>query len=74
MTEVELIVEELESIHDAGHYTPEQLRAWAHMLQMKKQDSYPFFKSKAIAHKLDDKSSDVLSPGKRIHYRYECIN
>ena len=27
MTEVELIVEELESIHVAGHYTPEQIRA-----------------------------------------------
>ena len=50
------------------------------MLQMKKHDSYqdppkkPFFKSNSKAHKLDDKSSDGLSPGKRIQYRSECIN
>ena len=80
MTEVELIVEELESIHVAGHYTPEQIRGWAHMLQMKKHDSYqdppkkPFLKSNSKAHNLDDKSSDGLSPGKRIQYRSECIN
>ena len=49
-------------------------------MQLKKHDLYqdppkkPFFKSNSKAHKLDDKSSDGLSPGKRIQYRSECIN
>ena len=54
MTEVEVILEELETQHEAsGRFTAEQLRVWAHLhvLQMKKHYSYdhptnkPFFSS-----------------------------
>lgn len=51
MSEVDVISEKLQAQHD-GKYTQEQLRAWAHMLQMKKHQSYdmppnkPFFRNK----------------------------
>ena len=41
LSEVEVIVEELEEIHGGSdEFTVEQLRVWAHMLHMKKHDSY----------------------------------
>ena len=76
MSEVQEIVHGLENKHDDS-YTPEQLRAWGHMIQPKKHDSYEvppskrFFKTK----KADTTPPSVtLSPGKRISYRMECIN
>ena len=39
MSEVEEIVEELQKKHQSK-YSPEQLHAWAHMIQMKKHSSY----------------------------------
>ena len=75
MTELEAIVNELSERH-GNTYTVEHTRAWAHMLQMKKHDSYeeppqkPFFKT---AKSLPSKSSDTMSPGKRIQYRSQCI-
>ena len=81
MSQVEIILDKLESIHDAGQYTPEQMRAWAHLLQMKKHDSYesppnkPFFKTNIDAGKVDcSLEGSSLSPGKRLQYRSECIN
>ena len=71
---MEAIVNELSERH-GNTYTVEQTRAWAHMLQMKKHDSYeeppqkPFFKQQS----LPSKSSDTMSPGKRIQYRSQCI-
>ena len=59
-------------------YTAEQIRAWAHMLQMKKHDSYeeapkkPFFKTALKG--ATSKVSDSMSPGKRIQYRSQCID
>ena len=76
MSEVQEIVHELEKKHEDS-YTPEQLRAWRHMIQLRKHDSYevppskPFFKTKKAA---TTPPSVTLSPGKRISYRKECIN
>ena len=75
MEEVESILEQLEEKH-AGKYTIEQLRAWAHMIQLKKHDSLdtppkkPFFGAK----KTDATSSVSVSPGKKISIRSELID
>ena len=53
LSEVQTIVDELDKKH-GDSYTPEQLRVWAHMIQLKKHGSYdiqpskPFFKTKKI--------------------------
>ena len=77
MMEVDEILEKLKQKH-AENYTPEQLLTWAHMIQMKKHESYdtapnkPFFgsKSKKAA---STPSEDGLSPLKKINMRSECI-
>ena len=72
MDEVE-IFEELHDKHSKT-YSPEQVRAWAHMIQMKKHSSYenapdkPFFRKKQAAEK------SAVSPGKRINLRSKCID
>ena len=75
LTEVDEIVSELQD-HSSG-YSPEQIRAWAHLIHMKKHDSYlvppskPFFqgrKSSAVT------VSSTHSPGKKIGLRSECID
>ena len=48
MSEVEVIMDKLKEIHE-DVYSPEQVRAWAHMIQMNRHQSYdippdkPFF-------------------------------
>ena len=75
MSELEVIVDDLSERHGDA-YTTEQIRAWAHMLQMKKHNSYqeppkkPFFKTA----KGGPKTQDGMSPGKRIQYRSQCID
>uniref|UniRef100_A0A1X7UNK9 SHOCT domain-containing protein n=1 Tax=Amphimedon queenslandica TaxID=400682 RepID=A0A1X7UNK9_AMPQE len=75
MSEVQTIVDELEKKH-ASSYTPEQLRVWGHMIQLKKHDSFevppskPFFKTNNAS----ATSGVTLSPGKTVIYRTECIN
>ena len=77
MYEVQQIVEKLTEQHDQA-FTQEQIRAWAHLIQMKKHDSYekppakPFFKGKGPA-KVDKVIPDSLSLGRRIQYRSQCI-
>ena len=67
------IVDKLEKQH-SKKYTIEQLRAWGNMLMMKKHDSYdrppdkPFFKERKA------EQPSAKSPGKRIHYRSECMD
>ena len=71
-----------------GKSTPEQLRAWAHMIELKPHDSYdeppdkPFFVGKressteAVSitpQKSSNSRSIGISPGKRINLRTECI-
>ncbi len=78
MSEVEEIVEELKNKHDSK-YTPEQLRAWAHMIQMSKHSSYdhppdkPFF-GKSRKKAAEPSPEAGISPGKRIGLRSECID
>lgn len=70
MNELEEIVEDLSKRHEKL-FTVEQIRAWAHLLQMKKHDSYehppnkPFFKQ-TTAVKSTLLNQDSMSPGKRI--------
>ena len=77
MVEVDNIVEELEKKH-TGKYSPEQIRAWAHMLQLKKHSSYesppdkPFFRSKSCKSVRVERQG--ISPAKRITLRSECID
>ena len=81
MTEVELIVEELEKRHSASEsFSVEQLRVWAHMLHLKKHDSYdqppnkPFFRHSKAAQKLVGADQENrMSPAKRIQLRTELI-
>ena len=73
MFELQEIVDELEKRH-SKKYTIEQLRAWGNMMMMKKHESYdhppdkPFFKQKK------EGQPGTKSPGKRIHYRSECMD
>ena len=78
MTEVDTIVEELNTAHgESKKYSPEQIRVWAHMLQMGKHDSYddppakPFFKS---SKRVQESTQEGISPGKRLNMRSECIS
>ena len=67
MAEVDIIVDKLQKKHDTGKFSPEQIRAWAHMLHFKKHVSYdeppdkPFFRLKGSTAK-----AQGLSPAKRI--------
>ena len=79
LSEVQVIVDELEKKHK-DCYTPEQIRAWGHMIHMKKHSSYdeppqkPFFMGSKRKQKENNAPSATLSPGKCILYRSECIN
>ena len=74
MHEVDIIVEELKKKHE-GTYTPEQIRCWANMLQIKQHESYdsppnkPFFKSKSKG----GGSNAGVSPGRKVSLRSQCI-
>lgn len=75
MAEVEEILETLTQKHE-DNYTPEQLRAWAHMIQMKKHSSYDTAPSKPFFGKKDTSSAGAsgISPLKKINMRSECIH
>ncbi len=77
-----MIVEELEKRHSSSKtFTPERLRVWAHMLHLKKHDSYdqppnkPFFRqSKASQRLAGVKTTEGgMSPTKKIQLRTELI-
>ena len=79
MQEVDEILEILKQKHEEN-FTPEQLRTWAHMIQMKKHSSYdappdkPFFRSKSKkttgALAVTDTS---ISSVNKVNMRSECI-
>ena len=84
MDELDVIYHSLEEKHEK-EYSPEQLRAWAHLLQMNKHDSYgeppnkPFFRNKK-SHRDDGKSlgqsqlpQTSVSPGKRVNMQGQLI-
>jgi hypothetical protein len=90
ITEVEEIEQTLEKKHSDSPYSAEQLRSWAHLIQMKRHDSYdsppnkPFFRipsRKTSSRKTDPdariESPDTgitVSPGKRVQLRGQCVN
>lgn len=85
LLEVEEIVDKLKTKHE-GKYTIEQINVWAHLIHMKKTQSYeeppdkPFFRGKSK--KAEDKKStssssgvpDGISPSKRISLRTELLD
>jgi hypothetical protein len=78
MAEVDCIVGDLEKKHSDGKFTPEQIRAWAHMLHLKKHTSYNDPPDKPFFRRSKSKGSSVepqgISPAKRITLRSECID
>ena len=78
MTEVEVIMDKLKEKHKET-YTPEQIRAWANMIHMRKYESYetpsdkPFF-GKSRKKVLSTATEAVISPSKRLNMRSECID
>ncbi len=84
LSEVEVIVEELEERHRSSSlYSDEQLRIWAHLLQMKKHSSYegppdkPFFrnsKPRLSDAKTPHKVPEGMSPAKRITMHTELLS
>ena len=66
MAEVDCIVDKLEKKHDTGKFSPEQIRAWAHMLHFNKHSSYDEPPDKPGS---DAKIAQGLSPAKRITLR-----
>ena len=76
MAEVDCIVEELEKKHTGEKFSPEQLRAWAHMIQLKKHTSYEVPPDKPFFRTRNSKPSEPqgISPAKRITLRSECID
>lgn len=80
MLQVDDIMGKLKEKHE-GKYTPEQLRAWAHLIQMSKHESYeappdkPFFGKRKMGSKTATPASAVgISPSKRIDLRSKCID
>lgn len=82
ITEVEAIEEDLRDKHSGGPYSEEQLRSWAHLIQMKKHSSYdvppnkPFWKVRSDKSSSDSNGSSsevTVSPCKRINLRGQCV-
>ena len=84
MTEVQLIEEDLIERHPDGQYTDEQLRSWAHLIQMKKHSSYDTppnkrfwnksVKNKGLTPSESGSSTSInVSPGKRVNLRGQCV-
>ena len=83
MTEVEMIEQELKDKHT--QYSDEQIRSWAHLIQMKKHASYDhppnkrFWKvpqQKPLTHGNSTSSTGLntcVSPGKRVSLRGQCV-
>ena len=80
LKEVDEIVQQLSSKHEAtGNYTLEQLRTWAHLIQMKKHTSIdvppdkPFF-GQSFKRKSSHGNTTSTSPLKVISMRGDCID
>ena len=83
MTEVEMIEQELKDKHT--EYSDEQIRSWAHLIQMKKHASYDqppnkrFWKVPQQRPLTDGNSTSstglnaCVSPGKRVSLRGQCV-
>jgi len=71
--ELEEILDKLKSKQKGSKYTPEQLHAWAHTIQMGKHNSYDAPPNKPFFGK-QSQPNTVSSPGKRIQLRTQCID
>ena len=75
MAEVASIEDKLQE--HSGEYSDQQLRSWAHLIQMNKHLSYdeppdkPFFHS---SRKSSITPAARVSPGKRINMRGQCVD
>ena len=81
MNKVEGIIQDLENRHgESKVYSVEQIRVWAHMIQMKQHTSYddppdkPFFRHSKRLKDKSSRSEGTMSPAKRINLGTECIN
>ena len=87
LDEVDFIYEDLQKKHDKSVYSSEQLRAWAHLIHLKKHASYddppkkPFFKTTKEKLKSPSEPAGIkvestasISPGKRLGLRSQCID
>ena len=78
MAAVNETFEELKSKHK-GKYSPEQLRAWAHLVEMGKCDSIeqppdkPFFRGRKSTSTPEPTAVVGVSPGKKVNMRSQLI-
>ena len=74
MAEVDEIHDILREKHET-EYTDEQLRSWAHLIQMKKHSSLEKAPDKPFwQHSKKIKTPSSVSPGKRINLRGQCVD
>ena len=85
MIEVEEIEEDLEERHGGEGYSGEQLRSWAHLIQLKKHSSYETPPKKrfwnipsngeqaSTSSGVGSHKEVTVSPGKRVHLRGQCV-
>lgn len=79
MIEVESIEDKLLEKHD-GKYSREQIRAWAHLIQMGKHGSYesapnkPFWKTPSGKKSMSSESAVSVSPGKKIQLQGQLVD
>ena len=81
MAAVETVYDDLKKKHEGGTkvYTPEQLRAWSHLIEMGKHSSYeeppdkPFFRGRKKG-SVVQVSSHLVSPVKKVSVRWELID
>ena len=79
MLKVDEIEDELLEMHD-GEYSREQIRAWAHLIQMGKHRSYdcapnkPFWKTPSGKNKKAPDSAVTVSPGKKIQLQGQLVD
>ena len=77
MSEVQEIEEKLRQKYPNGPYSEEQLRSWAHLIQMCKHSSYdvppnkPFWKTRSK--QISSGTEIAISPGKRVNLRGQCV-
>ena len=79
MIEVESVEEELMKDHK-DVYSREQIRAWAHLIQMGKHESYTtppdklFWRRPAKSKNLNKQSAVSVSPDKSVHLRGQLVD
>lgn len=79
MVEVESIEDELMKSHDKT-YSREQIRAWAHLIQMGKHESYttppskPFWKTPSGSKGKNELSSVTISPSKSVQLKGQLVD